>query len=250
MLLKYLDEKKNTNTDLLFKCDECGDEFVRKTKSHNTMKKNPVCDKDYCVLCWRGVLNNRPEYVEKMRKSLKKRFSDPKEREKISKSTKGKINLGDSNGMKQIEARKKVSNARKKMFENKELRKEYSEKTKKAWEDGKFEGVNVGQCKWFEYKHSNGKTYKVQGTWELAFIKWLDEKDMGFDCHRGRIPYELNGKQKNYYPDFWVNEWDSYVDVKAEVWYDEEKFNAIKENSDKEVKILFKEQLLDLGVDL
>jgi hypothetical protein len=250
MIIKYLDEKKNTNTDILFKCDECGNEFIRKTKSHKKVIENTLYCKDFCQRCWRIVLNNRKEYKEKMSQSLKKRFSDPKEREKISKSSKGKINLGDKNGMKQLEARKKVSNTRKEMLKDENLRRAFSLRTKKAWEEGKYEGVKVGQCKWFDYEHSNGTIYKVQGTWELAFIKWLDEKNLKFTCHRGRIPYTLDGKEKNYYPDFWIDEWSSYVDVKAEVWYDENKFNAIRKNCDKEVKILFKEQLLELGVKI
>jgi hypothetical protein len=247
MLIKYLKYPINTKTDILFNCDKCGIEYRRNIKSYNKMKENICYDKDYCPKCWRTVLNNRTWYKEKMSKSLVKRFSKQSERDKLSLATKGKINLGDANGMKQKEARKKVSNARIKMFKDENLRKEYAEKTRLAWKEGKFDGVRVGCCKWYEYMHSSGQTYKVQGTWELAFIKWLDATGLTFKCHKGRLEYIIEGEAKNYYPDFWVDEWECYVDVKSRHWYNEEKFEAIK-NSGHNVRILFKEDLERLGV--
>jgi len=205
MILKYFTQTDGiikTKTKISFKCDICNKKYTRFNRDYLISKKNPYCDKDYCNKCWRKVLNNRPEYKEKMSK-------DP------------------------------------------ELRKLYSAKTRKAWADGKFDGVRVGQCKWYEYKHSDGKAYKVQGTWELAFIEWLDKNDLDFKCHRGRIPYTLNGQNKNYYPDFWINEWNAYADVKCEYFYDREKFKEIKKSNKKiNIKILLKKDLLKLGVKL
>jgi hypothetical protein len=135
------------------------------------------------------------------------------------------------------------------MFSDPAMRKAYSEKTKQAWIDGKFDGVRVGQCKWISYRHSDGTTYKVQGTWELAFIKWLDKNRMAFKCHKGRLSYELYGEQHSYYPDFWVDEWNSYVDVKADCFYVPEKFDAVRAcNPNVEVRILGRESLSQLGV--
>jgi len=212
----------------------------------------------------------QPELKEDMSKKLKEIYKDPKMREKISKAVKNAhkknptikkrisdglkavgANIGDKNGMKQIEARKKVSLARKKMFKDPAVRKKYSDAMKKAWADGKFDGVAVGKCKWHSYKHSNGNIYKVQGTWELAFIKWLDKTELHFLCHRGRIPYKINGETKNYYPDFWVEEWQEYIDVKCRHFYKKEKFAAIRiSNPDKEFKVLFRDDMRMLGVDL
>ena len=152
---------------------------------------------------------------------------------------------GDNNGMKQIEARNKVSKSRKKMYENKDERRKTAELTKKAWENGKFDGVKVGRCKWYDYKE-----YKVQGTWELAFIKWLDNNNLKFTCHRGRLSYfDDNGYEKSFYPDFYVYDWNSYVDVKSDYFYNINKNkidNILKHN--KNVKILLKEDLIKLGV--
>ena len=77
----------------------------------------------------------------------------------------------------------------------------------------------------------------------MEFIKWLDISKLTFTCHRGRIPYFLNGQQRNYYPDFFVNEWNCYVDVKNDYHYNLsiDKFNEILKNTN--VKILLKNEL-------
>lgn len=234
-------------------CDKCGKEYERLNYNHNKMKKNILCDGDYCCKCWTGILNARKEYREKMSCSLKKmRKNNPNLSAAISETSKSRhINAGDKNGMKRAESKAKVSSTRIKLFqENPELKTQLSKQTRQAWADGKFDGVRVGQCKWFDYCAKNGTVYKVQGTWELAFIKWLDKNDFSFLCHRGRLAYKLHGQSKNYYPDFWVTEWNCYVDVKCKYFYNEEKFCGIKNCNKCEIKVLFKEDLLNLGVSL
>lgn len=247
-----LSEVTQHTTILECVCDKCGQEYKRLNCNHNKMKKNILCDKDYCRKCWTGILNSRKEYKEKMSYSLKKmRKNNPDLSVQISRTSKGKINVGDKNGMKSDDAKAKVSSTRKRMFkENPKLKTQIANKTRQAWAKGKFDGVQVGQCKWFDYCSKNNVVYKVQGTWELAFVKWLDKNDFSFLCHRGRLPYHLNGKNKNYYPDFWVNEWECYVDVKCKHFYNEEKFAAIEKHNKIKIKILFKEDLLNLGIKL
>ena len=114
-----------------------------------------------------------------------------------------------------------------------------------------LKGVRTGRCKWYKYKHSNGNTYKVQGTWELAFIKWLDKNNILFKCHRGRISYFFNGIERSYYPDFWIDDWNCYIDVKCDYFYNEEKTKAIEEcNPNIQFKTLFSENLKELGIIL
>jgi len=85
----------------------------------------------------------------------------------------------------------------------------------------------------------------------LAFIEWLDKNNMTFQCHRGRLKYEIDGIKKGYYPDFWVDEWNCFADVKADYFYNKEKQYAIeKYNPDVEIRVLFKKDLLYLGVKI
>lgn len=240
--------------DILFQCDNCGCEYMRKNRSYIKSKEHPLYDKDYCRKCWQSILNKQPEYRKKMSESLKKMRKDNPDltNRMVNTFKERKCNQGDKNAMKRPEVRKKMSATRSyRLANDEELRKMISQNTADAWANGKFEGVSVGQCKWHEYKHSNGNIYKVQGTWELAFIEWLDKENMIFKCHKGRIPYNKDGINKSYYPDFWVEEWKCYVDVKAECFYDESKFIAIKKsNQNIDIKILFKKDLIDLGVNI
>ena len=79
----------------------------------------------------------------------------------------------------------------------------------------------------------------------------MDEEGMKFNAHRGRISYEMDGKSRSYYPDFYVHDWECYVDVKAKYFADlqEKKFKAIRKSNPKlKLKILLKEDMLKLGV--
>lgn len=245
MIIKYSDNKLNTKTRIIFKCDKCGKDDDRNMMSHLNLKTdNPDFDKDYCKDCWRGLRQKTKRAKERMSTAINNMItSDPDWKRRNSISKKGKINLGDNNGMKSIEAREKVSKTRKSMM-TRDFRNKISEYTSKAWADGKYEGVRVGQSKWYTYLHSNGNEYKVQGTWELEFIKWLDNNDLEFKCHEGRIPYTLNGKDKSYYPDFFITEWGQYVDIKNDYHYNlqKDKFEALKDQGN-EIRVILKEEL-------
>jgi hypothetical protein len=163
------------------------------------------------------------------------------------------VNAGDKNGMKKPEARAKASQTRKQMMQSRELREEISAQVRKAWADGKYEGVRVGQCKWFSFKKKDGTTIKLQGTWELAFAKWADEKSMTFATHKGRLAYVMDGQTKSYYPDFFVEDWGCYVDIKNDyhMQLQKDKFQAIQSsNPNVKIRILGKEDLKQLGVSL
>lgn len=253
---KVIESNKNgkikKRTKNLYKCDKCGCQYHRRKNVAEKLEKNELYDCDYCPKCWRSVLNNRIEYKENMRKTIVKLHEDnPDIAKKLSIKLKG-INLGDKNAAKRPEVRKRMSKTRReKVTSDPEYRKKMSEKVKAAWADGKFDGVAVGQCKWYKYSCSDGEEYKVQGTWELAYIKWLDKNGYNFKAHRGRIPYVIDGKSKNYYPDFWVDDFDSYVEIKCKHFYVKEKFEAIRKANPKiKIMILFKQDLLNLGIEI
>lgn len=253
MIKQWFGDRLKTNTVIEFICDNCGAIFKRPNKVFRKLRERPIYEnRDLCNPCCRKIINNTDTYKNRMSEIVLQRYKEhPEIIEKIIKSTKGKINLGELNGMKQEQSKKKVSIARKKMFSEPLTRKCYSEKTKNAWRQGKFNGVRVGQCEWLTYKHTDGHLYKVQGTWELAFIEWLDKNKLEFKCHRGRLAYTINGEAHSYYPDFWINQWDAYVDVKARCFYAPAKFEAIRAcNPDTVLHVLFKEDLLKLGVKI
>ncbi len=252
MILKQF---KKGRDYLLVKCDECGLEWENMKRYYDTKSKNPLWDKDRCNSCWRKVLNNRPEYKANMSKRLKQKHQDdPMIKERISKTMKERqVNVGDKNGMKKFDVRQRVSKSRKEKFKNDpEFMERHREMMKQRWKDGIFDNVNVGRCKWFDYIDRNNNEWKVQGTWELAFVKWLDENEFTFKVHRDRIPYQMEDGWHSYYPDFWVEEWQCYVDIKAQYFLDlqKDKFEAIKSTTNIKLRILLKEDLKQLGIIL
>lgn len=155
-----------------------------------------------------------------------------------------------NNPMKSIENRERQASAMKDMPDV--MRKRIGQSVSRAWREGKFDGAAVGRCKWYAYRHSDGTTRKVQGVWELAFCKWLDDQGLAFTAHRGWIAYETkDGRKRYWYPDFWVDEWDAYVDVKGDYFADPEKFRCVRRsNKGLRIKILKRKDLERLGVQL
>lgn len=212
-------------------CDSCGDSFERLKKNHDAAKKRSVYNgMDICRKCVNKFVNNTDEYKRKQRESQLKLYeSDPDRRIRISNTMlTNKVNFGEKNGMKKLDARKKVSESRKNM--SVENRKIYSDAQRKAWADGKFADVKVGRCKWYAINTPNGPM-KVQGTWELKYAEYLMENNIPFYAHRGRITYvDSTGILHSYYPDFYLPDEDRYVDIKAPYIYGmtTEKFELIR----------------------
>ena len=249
MILYVSNSKLNTKTKIHLECDKCGKEQTRPYQKYVHLVDNvEAFDMDYCESCWNSIRQNTKAAKENMSNALKKMMlKDPDWKIRNSKSKKGIINIGELNGMKQLEAREKVSKARIEMYKDPKQREITANNVSKAWAAGKYENVKVGRCIWFDYKHSNGNIYKVQGTWELKFIEWLDNNDMEFKCHKGRLPYTIGSNKRNYYPDFWVEEWKSWVDIKNKYHFSlqEDKFKYI-EAAGHNVRLIFKEELEQL----
>jgi hypothetical protein len=242
--------KPNTKTTCYVACDLCTSKFNRGYITRKKHMSDPGISGDYC----QGCIQKLPAKRERMSKAINEMMiRDPEWVIRKSVSTKGKINLGDKNGMKQDEARKKVSNARKEMFKDPKKRKEISVKLAKAWADGKYDGVKVGRCKWYAFKKTDGTTIKCQGRWELAYARWLDKNSIRFLAHRGRISYEQDNIKRSYYPDFYLIDSNVYIDIKNKYHFslNEEKFAMIKkQHPEITLKLLFKKDLEKLGIKL
>lgn len=75
----------------------------------------------------------------------------------------------------------------------------------------------AGRCK--KYKHISpiaGEIW-VDGTWELAVAKWLDEQKYNWRRNKNRFKYihYKTGRISNYTPDFWVEELGGYLEIKG-----------------------------------
>lgn len=252
-----LPKNKGSHKKIKIKCDECELEFLRAYRDifRAREKHRIVGDVDNCWQCAFTKSVTSEEHRKRMSIALIKTHRDhPEFAKQISVTLKANnVNVGDKNGMKKLENREKVSKTRKKMFiEHPEMRADISKCMCELWANGVFKDVKVGKSKWYDFIKQDGTTIKCQGTWELAFAKWADENNLTFETHRGRIKYcDENGAKRSYYPDFYIEDWKCYIDVKSDYFYNlnKNKFDCIRKSNKKlNLKILFREDLLKLGV--
>jgi hypothetical protein len=158
------------------------------------------------------------------------------------------INSGDKNGMKRSEVAARMGATRSRRYAtDPEMRRKTAHGVSKAWAEGKFDGVAVGRCKWYDHVRPDGSTVKLQGTWEVALARRLDELDIEYTAHVGRWRYTLDGNDRCYYPDFYIPTWDVTIDVKGVFW-DEcgaEKYDAIRESNPDQTLVIANHEILE-----
>jgi hypothetical protein len=237
-------------------CDNCNKIHSRLKSHYIKMMKNEWFNKDYCNTCWQPLLSSRPGIKEKVTQGVRTAYATRGNeiKKKISEKLKG-MNLGNNNGTKRPEIREKVSKTRSKLMEDKTFRSKFKQGSIDAWARGCYDNANTsGRANWHTYIHSNGTAYKVQGRYELKFIEYLDNNNLRFECHKGKIPYVADdGLTHHYFPDFYVYEWQSYVDPKATHWYriQKRKFELMAEqHPDLNLRILLERDLKALGIKL
>lgn len=82
-----------------------------------------------------------------------------------------------------------------------------------------------GRCKKILYNKKEGVSIYLQGTWEFKFAKFLDEKSINWEKNKVGYKYIFKGIQRLYFPDFFLNDYNLYVEVKGyETEKDKEKW--------------------------
>jgi hypothetical protein len=136
-----------------------------------------------------------------------------------------------------------------------EHRKKISDSRKRDWMNGDvYKNAQAGRTKWLSYTTKNNIVFRVQGTWELKFLEWLETNSYTYEVHRGHLTYkDENNEERVYLPDFYVKEWKSYVDIKNSYLFSltKTKFDCIiRDNPNVNIKVLLKEDLINLGIIL
>lgn len=86
-----------------------------------------------------------------------------------------------------------------------------------------------GRVKSYNVKDSFGNETKVKGTWELTVAKYLNEQNIKWVNKLQPIPYFWNGRDHLYFPDFYLPDFDFYIEVKGyERERDRAKWKAVK----------------------
>ncbi len=105
---------------------------------------------------------------------------------------------------------------------------------------GKNAPVGSGKCKYYKFKNLSNEEFYLQGSWELKFAKFLNDKKIIWQKNFDRFNYTKNGVEHTYCPDFklfFENE-EIYVEIKGlEDENVELKLQAVK-NSGKNIYII------------
>ena len=143
-----------------------------------------------------------------------------------------------------IERIKKSSTLFNKTYWTVENRKKHSDLMKKVVKENpkSYSTSNVsGRVKLYEY---NG--VKLKGTWELTVAKLLDKYNIKWSNEIKPIPYFWKDNWHLYFPDFYLIDYDKYIEVKGyqrerdiEKWKSVDKPLIILKNND--FKILKKD---------
>lgn len=73
-----------------------------------------------------------------------------------------------------------------------------------------------GRCKKYVHFSDIAGEVKIDGKWELAVCIYFDTLDIHWKRNTERFPYKKpNNKDATYCPDFFVEEWDSYIEIKG-----------------------------------
>ena len=56
---------------------------------------------------------------------------------------------------------------------------------------------------------------KLKGSWEVKVAEWLDSQNVTYKVEHKGFDYVFENKTKKYYPDFYLPDYDVYVEVKG-----------------------------------
>ena len=103
---------------------------------------------------------------------------------------------------------------------------------------------NSGRSKGAYVKDSFGNKVYLQSSYEIACASILDE--LGIEWERPKfINYELDGKERKYYPDFYLTNQGVYLDPKNPFLakQDAKKINAVQKQNNVVVHVLTEEKI-------
>lgn len=76
--------------------------------------------------------------------------------------------------------------------------------------------ATAGRCPKLKHTSPVAGEISVDGTWELAVARWLDSQGLTWRRNTKRFEYtKPNGANSTYCPDFYVEDWKSYIEVKG-----------------------------------
>lgn len=135
-----------------------------------------------------------------------------------------------------------ISDEGRKRLSEKSSRFRHTDETRKKISERMSINNKGGRCKWFDVSGQ-----KVQGTWERDIATKLDEmriKWTKLKTNKDTLQYILGGKQRSYTPDFYLEEYGLFLEIKGFWWgNDRDKMQAvIEQHPEKKIVIIEKKE--------
>lgn len=90
------------------------------------------------------------------------------------------------------------------------IRLKINERYKNGWE------VRCGRCKKIDYDSPIAGKIKLDGNWEVRVATYFDKLGVKWLRNKKRFEYvNLIGKKSTYCPDFFIEDWNTYLEVKG-----------------------------------
>lgn len=95
-----------------------------------------------------------------------------------------------------------------------------------------------------KYKCKDGSLVLMDSTWEVAMAKRLDHLKIAWDRREDMklTYYSKTGRKRNYIPDFYLPDYDTYIEVKG-YWTDAARYKMNSVQDTNPVKIVILESL-------
>ncbi len=175
----------------MFICKYCGKECKNDNslRNHERMcKLNPNRNINYLRHDGHKGYKGVNQYIKAKELGLDKPTISKETREKIAKAWKGKKHSQEEKNKISIGIRKAI--------------KEHPESYSSSNVNGRVQ-------------HYNYNGYKIDGLWELEVAKYLDSKNIKWEKPNKGFEYEWNNSIHLYFPDFYLPEYDYYIEVKG-----------------------------------
>ena len=98
-----------------------------------------------------------------------------------------------------------------------------------------------------KYECKDGSLVLMDSTWEVAMAERLDHLKIEWERREDiKLPYfSKSGRKRNYIPDFYLPEYDTYIEVKG-YWTDAARYKMASVQSTNVVKVVILESLDDV----
>lgn len=152
----------------------------------------------------------------------------------------------DIYGNREKDIRKKIGKSLSNTVSEERKTPEYREKMSRRMK-GKTGGWRIGggrgKGSWY-VSPTAGRVY-LDSTWELAYAKWLDNNGVNWKRNKIKFPYEWEGIERYYIPDFFLVETKKYIEIKG---YKTEKDIAKWKSFPYTLEVLMKPEMKTLGL--